>query len=91
MIATRDIEKGLGEEWERKGTRGTTERPHWGHNFFRASHPQHELPRLEPVAPVAPVAAVNPVTPVTEVVPVSREGMNGHAIASNDYPPGGWV
>ena len=85
----RDIEAGLGEEWAAKGTRGTAERPHWGHNFWRGSHAQDETApgQLSPVQPVAAVA------PVAGVQPVGREGVNGHVGngAMNSSPSTGWV
>lgn len=91
----RDIEEGLGKEWEARGQLGSAHRPHFGHSFFRSSHPQFAgTPQQTPISPVAPVAAVAPVAPVA---PVAHEGvqmsnMGGPAPISSDKPvSSGWV
>ena len=90
-VVCRDIEAGLGEEWAVKGTRGTAERPHWGHGFWRGSHGQAGTPRgqQDSIMPVAPVA------PVTGVTPVAIEGTNSNdangVVNSVTAPSTGWV
>ena len=83
-VVCRDIETGLGEEWEAKGRLGSDRRPH----FWRGSHgqavgQQHEIPRAhhDPVMPMAPVA---------EGTPVSMNGTAGND-AANTASPTGWV
>lgn len=82
LLLCRDIEAGLGEEWAARGTRGTAERPHWGHHFWRGSHGQTAS---------APTSLVNPVAPVTAVAPVAREGTTGNIPVVANPPSTGWV
>ena len=82
FLQCRDIEAGLGEEWAARGTRGTAERPHWGHHFWRGSHGQTVS---------APTSLVNPVAPVSAVAPVAREGTTGSIPVVANPPSTGWV
>ena len=86
FIVCRDIEAGLGEEWAAKGRMGSAERPHWGHNFWRGSHPQGGQVELsgghhDPVMPLAPVP---------EGASASTNHNAGNS-AANTSQPTGWV